>query len=66
MNNFFIPLSQICALNGGEGGLFDFNATLPLMAIQFILLTIALTFIFFKVCFNILLSYFGIFLKKNG
>jgi len=48
MNNFFIPLSQICALNGGEGGLFDFNATLPLMAIQFILLTIALTFIFYK------------------
>jgi F-type H+-transporting ATPase subunit b len=32
----------------GAGGLFDFNATLPLMAIQFILLTVALTFIFYK------------------
>jgi F-type H+-transporting ATPase subunit b len=48
MNNFFIPLSQMLALRSGAGGLFDFNATLPLMAIQFILLTIALTFIFYK------------------
>ena len=32
----------------GEGGLFDFNATLPLMAIQFVLLTVVLTFIFYK------------------
>merc|ERR1712100_834715 len=32
----------------GAGGLFDFNATLPLMALQFILLTVALTFIFYK------------------
>jgi F-type H+-transporting ATPase subunit b len=32
----------------GAGGLFDFNATLPLMALQFILLTVVLTFIFFK------------------
>merc|ERR1712072_1007109 len=30
------------------GGLFDFNATLPLMAIQVLLLTIALTFLYFK------------------
>jgi len=36
------------ALAEGEGGLFDFNATLPLMALQFILLTVALTFIFYK------------------
>ena len=36
------------ALNEGEGGLFDFNATLPLMAIQFVLLTVILTFIFYK------------------
>jgi F-type H+-transporting ATPase subunit b len=28
--------------------LFDFNATLPLMAIQFILLTVVLTFVFYK------------------
>jgi F-type H+-transporting ATPase subunit b len=32
----------------GAGGLFDFNATLPLMAIQFILLTVVLTFVFYK------------------
>ena len=32
----------------GEGGLFDFNATLPLMALQFVLLTVVLTFIFYK------------------
>merc|ERR1712060_473420 len=30
------------------GGLFDFNATLPIMAIQFILLTVVLTFVFYK------------------
>jgi len=43
-----MPLAQMLALNEGEGGLFDFNATLPLMALQFILLTVALTFIFYK------------------
>jgi F-type H+-transporting ATPase subunit b len=32
----------------GAGGLFDFNATLPLMAIQFILLTVVLTVILYK------------------
>nr|QCI06199.1 ATP synthase CF0 subunit II [Dicranema revolutum] len=31
-----------------EGGLFDFNATLPLMALQFIVLTFTLNFIFYK------------------
>jgi F-type H+-transporting ATPase subunit b len=36
------------AMTEGAGGLFDFNATLPLMALQFILLTVVLTFIFFK------------------
>ena len=36
------------AMDEGAGGLFDFNATLPLMAIQFILLTVVLTFIFYK------------------
>jgi F-type H+-transporting ATPase subunit b len=35
-------------MNEGAGGLFDFNATLPLMALQFILLTVALTFVFYK------------------
>jgi len=32
----------------GAGGLFDFNATLPLMAIQIVLLMVVLTFIFYK------------------
>jgi F-type H+-transporting ATPase subunit b len=48
MNIFFMPLAQILAMTEGEGGLFDFNATLPLMALQFILLTVVLTFIFYK------------------
>lgn len=48
MNIFFMPLAQILAMTEGEGGLFDFNATLPLMALQFILLTLILTFIFYK------------------
>ena len=40
--------TQLLAMTEGAGGLFDFNATLPLMALQFILLTVVLTFIFFK------------------
>jgi F-type H+-transporting ATPase subunit b len=46
MNILFMP--EMLAMTEGAGGLFDFNATLPLMAIQFILLTVALTFIFYK------------------
>lgn len=37
-----------------EGGLFDFNATLPLMALQFIVLTFLLNFIFYKPVSNVL------------
>jgi len=48
MNIFLSPLAKIFIVNAGEGGLFDFNATLPLMAIQFILLTVLLTFLFYK------------------
>jgi len=40
--------TQMLAMTEGAGGLFDFNATLPLMAIQFILLTVVLTFVFYK------------------
>lgn len=40
--------TKMLAMTEGAGGLFDFNATLPLMAIQFILLTVVLTFIFYK------------------
>ena len=48
MNILFMPPTQMLAMTEGAGGLFDFNATLPLMALQFILLTVVLTFIFFK------------------
>nr|YP_009243866.1 ATP synthase CFO B' chain subunit II [Sporolithon durum]AMK96108.1 ATP synthase CFO B' chain subunit II [Sporolithon durum] len=37
-----------------EGGLFDFNATLPLMALQFLLLMLILNNIFYKPVTNIL------------
>ena len=47
MNIFLMPATTL-AMTEGSGGLFDFNATLPLMAIQFILLTVVLTFIFYK------------------
>ena len=43
-----MPATQMLAMTEGAGGLFDFNGTLPLMAIQFILLTIVLTFVFYK------------------
>jgi F-type H+-transporting ATPase subunit b len=36
------------AMSEGAGGLFDFNATLPLMALQFIALTTILTFVYYK------------------
>ena len=48
MNTFFMLATKMLAMTEGAGGLFDFNATLPLMAIQFILLTVVLTFIFYK------------------
>jgi F-type H+-transporting ATPase subunit b len=48
MNTFFMPATSMLAMTEGAGGLFDFNATLPLMAIQFILLTVVLTFVFYK------------------
>ena len=48
MNNLFWILRQILIMREGAGGLFDFNGTLPLIGFQFILLTILLTFIFYK------------------
>jgi F-type H+-transporting ATPase subunit b len=48
MNILFMSATQMLTMTEGAGGLFDFNATLPLMAIQFILLTVALTFVFYK------------------
>lgn len=37
-----------------KGGLFDFNATLPLMALQFLVLTLILNILFYKPVTNIL------------
>jgi len=48
MNTIFISTTTTMAATEAAGGLFDFNATLPLMAIQFVLLTVVLTFIFYK------------------
>ena len=48
MTTLFTLATQLLAMTEGAGGLFDFNATLPLMAIQFILLSVVLTFVFYK------------------
>jgi F-type H+-transporting ATPase subunit b len=48
MDFLIMPATSMLAMTEGSGGLFDFNATLPLMAIQFVLLTVVLTFIFYK------------------
>jgi hypothetical protein len=44
MNILLMPTPQMLAMSEGAGGLFDFNATLPLMALQIILLSFVLTF----------------------
>jgi F-type H+-transporting ATPase subunit b len=48
MNNLIMSVTKSVTVSEAAGGLFDFNATLPLEALQFILLTVALTFIFYK------------------
>jgi F-type H+-transporting ATPase subunit b len=49
MNNLsWILIMQSLIVSEGSGGLFDFNGTLPLIGFQFILLTVLLTFIFYK------------------
>jgi F-type H+-transporting ATPase subunit b len=48
MSILFMPATQMLAMAEGAGGLFDFNATLPLMALQIILLSFVLTFVFYK------------------
>jgi len=48
MNTFFTAPTNMLAMTEGSGGLFDFNATLPLMATQIVLLTVVLTFVFYK------------------
>lgn len=49
-----MPVAHMLAMSEGAGGLFDFNATMPLMAIQFILLSVVLTFMFYKPVSNVL------------
>jgi len=44
MVNFSILISEV----SGPGGLFDFNATLPLVAIQFVLLMLILNIILYN------------------
>lgn len=53
MSYFVTPTVQILDITERSGGLFDFNATLPLMAIQFVILSIILTFIFYKPIYKI-------------
>lgn len=48
MISFLMPKVIMLAILEGDGGPFDFNATLPLMGIQFILLVVILTIIFYK------------------
>jgi len=41
-------MTSLCLFGATEGGLFDFDATLPLMAVQVVLLTFILNALFFK------------------
>ncbi len=41
-------MSSLFLLGASEGGLFDFDATLPLMAVQVVILTFILNALFFK------------------
>ena len=42
-----MPLARMLAMSEGAGGLFDFNATLPLMALQILLLMVVLNLVFY-------------------
>ena len=48
MNNLLISLALQESSVEVQGGLFDFNATLPLMALQFLALTVILNLIYYK------------------
>ncbi len=41
-------MTNLVLLGAAEGGLFDFDATLPLMAVQVVILTFILNVLFFK------------------
>jgi len=48
MTNWTVLLAVEAATEVGKGGLFDFDATLPLMAVQFLLLAAVLNAVFYK------------------
>lgn len=50
----YLSILSLAEQTAPEGGLFDFNATLPLMALQFLLLMVVLNNIFYKPITNIL------------
>lgn len=52
---YIILLSSIDQMTPGEqGGLFDFNATLPLMMLQFLILMFILNYLFYRPIANVL------------
>lgn len=53
MHNLLLFTLQVSSTES-KGGLFDFNATLPLMALQFLALTVVLNLLFYKPVSNIL------------
>nr|QCI07016.1 ATP synthase CF0 subunit II [Haraldiophyllum bonnemaisonii] len=53
MHNLLLFTLQVSSTEN-EGGLFDFNATLPLMALQFLALTVVLNILFYKPISHIL------------
>ncbi len=53
MQTIILLISEVAESNS-KGGLFDFNATLPLMALQFIGLTLLLNFLYYRPVINIL------------
>lgn len=48
MMHWTILLAAEAAAEGGKGGLFDIDATLPLMAVQFLILVAVLNVLFYK------------------
>ncbi len=48
MTNSLFSLALQSVSTESEGGLFDFNATLPIMALQILLLMVVLNLIFYK------------------
>lgn len=53
INSLFLSVVEE-SISSVQGGLFDFNATLPLMILQFLLLMIILNYLFYKPVTNIL------------